>query len=237
MSRDPRRAELRRLLPAACLAAIAAVQACDQSRTVGSRWVASQQISAAAGGTIAVPQGSGDPLSGAALTLDPNAIAADAFITLEETAAPLGTIPRGAGPAASWGPAGLTLQHPAVMTLPYALGTGQSAADLVVFETAAGGQISRIEHARLTVDTANGLVRFPVEHLGAFQAAALVRCATATECGGDLICRSGECHTADAGPTTCSTIGCICNLQISCLTPLVCREGLCREPLHDGGDP
>ena len=229
-----RAAILRRVFPAACCAALAAIAACDQSRTVGSRWVRSQQIRAATGGTIAVPPGSGEPLAGASLTLDANAIAADALVTLEESAAPLGNNPRAAGPAASWGPAGLALIRPAAMALPFSLGAGQGAADLVVYAAAPGGAVSRIDHAHLTVDAAAQVVRFPVERLGVFQAAALVRCGVAQACEEDEICQSGECHAPDAGPP-CSTVGCPCDSQANCALPLVCREDLCREPLHDGG--
>lgn len=224
----------RRLLPAVLLAALAAAHACDQSRTVGSRWVRSQQIHGADGGTIAVPLGAGETLGGAQLILDPNAVQGDVLVTLEEAGAPLGTNPRGAGPVASWGPA-VALLHPAQMTLPFVLGAGQSAADLIIYSASAGGQVTRVDHSRLAIDAANGLVTFPAEHLGSFQAAAVVRCTSSPECGEDLICRNSECQKPDAGPVTCSTVGCICSLQVTCLLPLICREGTCHDAPHDGG--
>ena len=207
---------------------------CDQSRTVGSRWIRSQTLRASTGGTVEVPAASGEPLSGASLRVDPGGLHADTLVTLEQGAAPITAALHSAGPVAVWGPTSLALAKEGQMTLPFVLATGQSAADLVVAFAGADGALQKIDHAKLGIDAARGLVRFAVERLGAYQALAMVRCQTDPDCGAGRECDNGECRAPDAG-TPCNTLGCLCTLSIQCLAPLVCRESECREELHDGG--
>ena len=175
----------------ALLAALTA--ACDQSRTIGSRWVRDQQVRAAAGAAIEVTAAEDPTLAGAALKLEPGALIADTDITVE-VGPTLPGEPRAAGPAVLWGPAGLKLAHPALMSLPVVLVAGQLPDDLIVITQDPLGRLARIDHGSLSLDAANRRVTFLVEHLGLFQPAAIVRCHEDAECGPHESCTSGECH-------------------------------------------
>jgi hypothetical protein len=219
----------------AAVLVFATLVACDQSRSVGSRWLRAEQLSAVNGGTIGVAPGSGEPLAGAQLQLDPGALAADAVITLEPGAGPLAAEPPAAGPVAVWGPRDLALALPARLALPYALGPQQSEADLIVVTIDPQGRVTKIPHSALGIDTAAGVVIFAADHLGQFQAAAVLRCDLPSDCPADQVCRNHECHPPDA-PPPCNTEGCPCPPPpLLCAPGLDCHEGFCRVEDRDGG--
>ena len=214
---------------AALAVVLLASAACDQSRTVGSRWVSDRVVLAAQGAVIQVTAADSADLAGAALRLEPGSLVADTFITVEAAADLLPGEPHPAGPAVLWGPAALSLAHSASMSLPVKLGPGQSLADLVVIAADGQGHLGKLEHAQLAVDSGGALVTFSVPRLGTYQAAAVVRC------GADhATCPSGEqCHPGgECGPPPpCTTDGCPC----PCAAPLVCRDNACRPDTPDGG--
>jgi hypothetical protein len=181
----------RPLLLAAVLAA-----GCDQSASLGSRWVRSQAVQASVGGIIEI--GADDPaLAGAALRLMPGDLTADALITVEPGAALL-VEPRAAGPAVVWGPAGLPLARPALMTLPVALGPGQSAADLIIVTVDPLGHFQKLDHPGLALSSDATRVQFYVPHLGLYWPAAIVRCHEDADCGpGEKCSLTGECQPED----------------------------------------
>ncbi len=217
---------MRKARAAACVVALAV--ACDQSVTIGSRWVRQQQVTALHGGTVAVTPADSAVLAGASLRLLPGDLPADTLITLEG-ATSLSGEPRAAGPALAWGPASTLLVRPVLMTLPYSLSAAQSAADLIVFSPDTTGHVLRIEHGALAVDELHHLVSFEVPRLGLFQAAAVARCKQVGDCGdtGEL-CVSDECRVP------CAALGCACSDLIGCATGLVCHGDICR-PQSDGG--
>jgi len=215
----------------ACLAlALAATAACDQTRTLGSRWVRSQALQAAKGGVIEVPASSGDPLAGAALRIEPGALPTDTTITLEQGAGPLSMQLPAAGPVAAWGPADLRLAKPARMSLPFKLAAGQTTADLVVLSRDASGDLTKIDRSQLSFEAAGSAVQFPVEHLGQFQAAAQVGCSSDAQCAAGQLCKDGVCRAP-----ACQSEGCPCTLNAHCLAPLVCHEARCKDEHPDGG--
>jgi Cys-rich repeat protein len=209
---------------------LAATAACDQTRTLGSRWVKSQALQAAKGGTIEVPGSSRDPLAGSALRIEPGALPADTTITLEQGTGPLSTQLPAAGPVAAWGPADVRLAKPARMSLPFKLAAGQTTADLVVLSRDANGNLVQIDRAALSLEASGSSVQFSVDHLGQFQAAAQVGCTSDSQCAAGQVCKEGVCRA-------CQTEGCACTLDADCLAPLVCHEGSCKDEGRDGGSP
>lgn len=213
------------------LCSFLAAAACNQTSNIGSRWVRSQNVIAAQGATIEVTAADASSLAGASLRLLPGDLPADTTVTLD-LATPLGGEPRPAGPAAVWGPEGLTLLRPAVMTLPLQIHPRQSVEDLLVLYRDPAGRIFKVEHAGLSVDASASRVSFRVMRLGLYQPAAVMRCSLDIECGGDEKCGSGECHGPPPG--SCHSQGCPCIEDIDCAAGLVCKEKVCGFE-HDGG--
>jgi hypothetical protein len=186
----------------AALALMALAAGCDQTRALGSRYLLQQPVLASEGATIAVAA-DGSDLAGASLTIAPGDLTADATITLEPAAALGDATPPAAGPLSLWGPAVLELARPVELAVPYQLGPGQAAADLVVLVVEPSGRITQVPHAELAVDEAASVVRLRIARLGGFQAAAVIRCVETADCPADQTCRARECHTgadeADAG--------------------------------------
>jgi hypothetical protein len=216
----------------ALLALLSASAACDQARTIGSRWISDRYVLAAQGAVIELGAADSPELAGAALRLQPGDLAADTSITVEAGTTLLPGEPRPAGPAVLWGPAGLSLARSASMSLPVKLSAGQSLSDLVVVAEGDVGHLSKIDHSQLSIDASGAVVTFFVPRLGTFQAAAVVRCASDhTACPSDEVCRpSGECGPPGP-PPPCTTEGCPC----PCTLPLVCQHDVCKLVKADGG--
>jgi hypothetical protein len=147
--------------------------ACGTDRTVGSRFVKSELVSAARGGTISVSAGEEPQLAGTRLTVPAGALSADTQLTLELGRAAIAASPR--GPVAVWGPSGTTFATPARLTLPVALQGPEEAALLEISVEEADGSRFVIPSSELTVDVGAGLVSFPVKGFTRFQPGTTLR--------------------------------------------------------------
>lgn len=165
--------------------------ACSQSALLGvaAREVA---ISAAAGGTVVPGDGAPSALAGFKLVLHPGDLPGDTTITLQ--LGPASEDLSSAGPAVLLGPLGLQLNRPAELTLPYALGPGQSDADLFVELEDGSGLPKRLDHQILNIDLTAHVIRCLLPRLGEVHALAPRHCMGDPDCGGAGFCHDAVCR-------------------------------------------
>lgn len=160
---------------------------CFQLAAVGgapSPKAITQHVSAAQGGTVTSPSG------GLTLSIPPGALAKDTDITIEEMAPAEGSV---LGPTYQLGPAGLTFQKPATLTLRFKqadLPKGYEKEDVAITEVKpqgnsaapdadGSGQSDPIATAGLyflesEVNVAAGTVSAPIEHFSRYSARAYI---------------------------------------------------------------
>lgn len=210
--------------------ALLALAGCSPVDHVGSKYVKSERVAASQGATITVVDSDEPALAGAALRIEPGALAADTVITLELSTAPLtDSAEQAVGPVAIWGPAGTAFAMPAQMTLPYRLAFGQRAQDLYVQVQEADGRRFALGHGLLTVDEAAQTVRFQVNGFTAFQPAAATACTASSQCPTGSLCVAGACQPCSGG--RCPQ----CGMNADCNPGEVCSSGACVIAALDGG--
>ncbi len=173
-----------------------ALAACGGTE-VGSKYVKSQTVAASTGAVIEVGATDGSPLVGTRLELPPGALSKDTNITLEVGMTDLSA--QSAGPVAKWGPDGTHFATPVTMTLPFALPTAKTAADLSIFVQESDGTSHRIPRSALTVDTAKKLVSFKVSGFTSFQPNTSPACRTDSDCSSGEVCQNAVCTATDGG--------------------------------------
>jgi len=140
----------------------AAAGACNGTNFVGSKFIKTQAVSAAQGGTIIVLSSDDPALAGLTIQIQPNALATDTSITIAE-AAPLSASQLGGAtqdrPTADFGPSRTHFNPPATLTLPFAADAGS---DVSVIEVEDDGTVSTLGGPELSIDALAGLVTFSV---------------------------------------------------------------------------
>jgi hypothetical protein len=187
-----------------CLFAVLA--GCGPTRTVGSRYVKSERVTAAQGLTLSVEAADSPELAGTRLVIPPGALAADTVITLELGSDSLaGGDNKAAGAVALWGPAGTRFSTAAELSLPYALASGESVGNLFIQGREDDGTRFVVNHDALTLDLTNQLVRFPVSGFTGFQPNTGALCGNYPACTAGQTCVNGQCQAT----TTCGGLpGC-----------------------------
>jgi hypothetical protein len=150
------------------LLALALLAGCAiKTEIVASKYVRSQLITAAQGGTITVTQADSTVLAGTQVIIPAHSLSADTVITIGlivGSIAPAGV--QTAGPLVDLGPNDATFDPPATVTLPLFPSDG-GLEQLVVDALESNGQAYRIDHAQLVID--GGLVSFAVDHFTRFE--------------------------------------------------------------------
>jgi hypothetical protein len=198
---------MKRCNPCWLVLSVLELGACRMStELVASKFVKSQLVVAAQGGTITVTRGDSPALAGTQIVIPPNALVRDTRITIglaEVSIAPVGV--RSAGPAADLGPSGTLFKVPATVSLPFSLPTGATTDQLVVSALEASGARYRIAHADL--QSAGGLVSFAVSAFTVFEADVVAppqgdggpACSQDNaSCGVDSDCCNGYCPGSDS---------------------------------------
>ncbi|MBI5548670.1 MAG: hypothetical protein HY901_32715 [Deltaproteobacteria bacterium] len=228
------------------LLALTSLVACNGESQVGSIHVATKEIKAGAGGTLAVTTQESAELAGTNLFVPPEALAQDTQITVGLDREPIVAAAEAAGPVADFGPSGTTFASPATLVLPYRLSASQKPGNLYVRALEDDGTQSTLDGAKLTIDAAQGLVSFQVSHFTRFQAGARPDCSSNSACPAGQVCVAGQC-SACAAAEICSNgldddcdgvvdngCGAACSAEISCPAGQVCVSGTC-QPGCTGG--
>ncbi len=151
----------------------------------GSRYVMSENVTAASGATLTVSASQSAALAGTSLDIPAGALAADTRITLELGLDDLVASADVAGPVAIWGPAGTRFSKKARMTLPVSISAAPG--ELTVQVREADGREFELPSSAVTV--ADGRISFDVEGFTSFQP----RRRTATACPADAkVCPDGS---------------------------------------------
>jgi hypothetical protein len=166
--------------------------ACSVSSDVGSRWLASGDVTVA-GGTIQVEDGRSTIFAGAELHLPPLALHGTTMIGV----APGASLAAGdwiaAGPAVEWDPVDTVLNVDADFALPVQLPGGRAPDDLLVLSANLPTPIPGV------FDGNHGVLRFQANHLGDFQAVMGKACASRDGCAQGNSCVHGYCRPG-SGP-------------------------------------
>jgi hypothetical protein len=210
---------LRRLV---VLSAVLVAFACGNQ--AGSRYVKSQNIDAASGGTLSVTATESAALAGTSLAIPAGALAADTRITLELGMDDLVAREDVAGPVAIWGPAGTRFSKKARMTLP--LSISAAAGELTVQVREADGR--EFELPTSAVQVADGRISFDVDGFTSFQP----RRRSTTACPADAkLCPDGS-SVGRTGPN-CTFPACpgedggaMCSPPVC---TLACQYGFARD--------
>lgn len=224
---------MHRLLPSLLILSLAA---CGGSSLVGSRYVKSQQVSAALGGTVTVSAAEDSRLANASITFPPGALAADTVITVELG---LDDLSAGrAGPVLVLGPEGLALAKDAEVVLPLSLDARQRSQDLFVIARGDDGD-SRFSGSALVADDSRSRVRFPVSKLRAFQGvvAATASGGGVTACTSDDVCAPNQDCVQGACTWSSSPSGASCVTDDTCPWDHDCVASQCvpSSSSSDGG--
>ena len=210
----------------AILAAVfSCIGACGQLKTVGSKYVVSETVTAAEGKSITVLASDSPELAGTVLKIEPGALSANTTITLELGVSDLvvdGKTP--AGPVAIWGPAGTKFTRPVELTLPYVLPAGESLDRVFIQVREADGTTFVVDPKRITFDEVNHLARFTVDGFTGFQPGVGQQCTANTACPSGESCVMGMCRATGCGST--NSCGCTDNSQ--CAAGEICANGLCQ---------
>ena len=125
----------------------------------------------ASGGTVTVTDSS-NPVNGASVTISQGAVSSETLITItpDTTPPPLPSTVTPSGPAATFGPDGLTFNQPVTITIPYTTGAVLNEPNLKLF-TRSESSDAWTEVSGITIDTVNKLIQVAVSHFSTFQAA------------------------------------------------------------------
>jgi hypothetical protein len=170
---------VQRALTALTVAALCQTGCGIKTEIVASKYVRSQLILAAQGGTLTVTAADSATLAGTQIVIPPGALVADTVITVGPGAgsiAPAGV--QTAGPCAHdpngnlacvvvVGPDDTMFNHPATVRLPFTLPSGAQLDQLVVDAKESDGEGYQIVNSALTID--GGLVSFVVTRFTQFE--------------------------------------------------------------------
>lgn len=229
---------IRRWSGVAVLAALAVISyACGTEKTVGSRFVKSELISATRGGSIGVTQAEEPALAGTTLAVPPSALLVDSRLTLELGLTDLSSTPR--GPVAIWGPSGTTFSPEAKLTMPIVLQSADEASLLEIVVEEENGTRFVIPNEQLTIDTTAHLVTFSVKGFTRFQPGTAQRDGgagggTAGAAGGTANTAGGSASAGGGAALSCrSDADCPANQQCALRVPA--QPGSCVNRPQTGG--
>lgn len=211
---------------AAFTALMVIAYACGTEKTVGSRFVKSELISASRGGSIGVSQAEEPALAGTTLAVPPNALGQDARLTLELGLTDLSSSPR--GPVAVWGPSGTTFTTPARLTMPLLVNADEAHLIEIVVEEGDGTRFV-IPNDQLTIDTSAKLVTFSVKGFTRFQPGTGTRDAGAG--GGTAGTAGGTANTAGGTSSAGGGAALSCRSDADCPSTQQCAL---RAPAQPG---
>lgn len=189
---------------------------------LGSRFLSSTLVSPESGGELVVLVEESQTLANTRLQVPAGAVdeSVRIFVTPSEDLE-LADGDLTAGPAANFGPDGLSFNTPASLTLPlYALPQGGDVVRVLVEE--ADGSRSVIEGDDVVVDATEGTVTVPVAHFTRFQPATgqPPACRSNADCLSNESCVQGLCLPNSGG----------CRTSADCAMGQICAQGICNTP-------
>lgn len=174
------------------LAAAVISGGCNVSSEVGSRWLASGDVTVA-GGAIKVGDGQSTIFAGADLDLPPHALQDTTMIGV----APGASLAAGdwiaAGPAVEWDPVDTVLNGDADFAFPVQVPAGRAPDDLLVLSTNSPMPLPGL------FDGTHGVLRIQANHLGDFQVVMGKACVGRDGCAQGNSCVHGSCRPGN-GP-------------------------------------
>jgi hypothetical protein len=245
----------------ACTAALMLGAACGvKTDIVASKYVRSQFISAAQGGTLTVTAADSPELAGTRVEVPPGALAQDSVITVgppgNSTLVPVSSA---AGPLVDLGPEGITFDPSATVTLPFSLPDAAQTVQLVVDVLEGDGTSYQIGNAQLAIDGGSdpdtlGFVSFAVSRFSRFEPDVVPLDAGLAKDAGDggpipdAGCPAGmaACPSGDGGETSCvdltsDSANCgacahACPAGAMCIAQGLVGTCICDTSVPDGGD-